>query len=222
MVAIVAVGAGFLSVLGAGAAGAAAKSVGIGFLAMGAIAWFLGAHEPERGQACSLFFIPLRAYAAVSLIAGGVFLFIPSTAPTSTPKNPKLDGIETRLRSETASGSSGWAAEKAASYQKAIVAFEKIAGMDGKVNVHLDVEGTDFKEAPKAALYVQSTSLKKYGDDGKKSLISICLKMMRADFPKATCQAAARGPFLWGVQGWSTAAPDAAPVIKVTSDSPGF
>lgn len=230
MVAFLGVAAGVLAVIGAGALGAGTKALGIGFLSMGVVAWLLGRHEPERGDPCSLFFIPLRLYAAVSLAAGGLFLFVPGRTPTSTSlsspapsaRNSKLDAIETRLRLDTASGSSGAAGEKATSYQKALVAFEKISGIEGKVSVYLDVDGVDFKEASRATMYVQSASLKKYGDEGKKGLASVCLKMLRADFPKAACQVAARGPFLWGVQGSSLPAPDAVPVVTVTSDSPRF
>lgn len=227
MVAFLGVVAGVLGVIGSNALGAGNKSIGIGFLAMGAVAWLLGRHEPERSNPCSLFFIPLRLYAAVALGAGGLFLFVPNTASTSMstsapPKNSKLEAIESRLRQEPVTGSSGGAAEKAASYQKAVQGLEKIAGIDGKVHVHLDVDGIDFKEATRATLYVYSFNLKKYGDEGKKGLASICLKMLRSDFPRATCQVAARGPFLWGVQGSSLPAPDAVPVITVTSDTPKF
>jgi hypothetical protein len=229
LVAFLGVAAGFLGVIGGSALGAGTKSIGIGFLSMGVVAWLLGRHEPERSDPCSLFFIPLRLYATVALAAGGLFLFVPNTdktplsfSSTPSPRNTKLDAIETRLRSDTASGSFGPASEKAMSYQKAIQAFEKISGIEGKVNVYLDVDGTDFKEAARATMYVQSANLKKYGDEGKKGLASVCLKMLRADFPKATCQVAARGPFLWGVQGVSLPAPDAVPVITVTSDSPRF
>src|SRR5262245_24185210 len=121
MVGFLAVAAGVGGVFGAGALGAETRAVAIGLLALGAVAWLFGKHEPERGQACSLFFIPLRALAAVALGAGGLFMFMPGTATPSEPKNPKLDAVETRLRSETASGSSGVAAEKAASYQRAIL-----------------------------------------------------------------------------------------------------
>jgi hypothetical protein len=228
MVAFLGVAAGFLAVIGGGALGAATKSVGIGFLVMGGVIWLLGRHEPERSNPCSLFFIPLRLYAVVSLAAGGLFLAVPNTTSsplpsgTPTPQSPKLNGIESRLRAQTAWGSTPAAAEKAAGYQKAILGFERIAGGEGKVNVHLDVDGADFKEASKVTLYVQTIALKKYGDEGKKGLASICLKMLRADFPKATCQVAARGPFLWGVQGWTSPDPDTVPVITRTSDTPRF
>src|SRR5689334_948721 len=172
MVGFLAVAAGVGGALGAGALGAASRAAAIGLLALGGVAWMLGRHEPERGQACSLFFIPLRLYAVVSLAAGGLFLFVPGTTPSSEPKNPKLDAIEARLRSETASGSNGVAAEKAASYQRAILGYEKLSGIDGKVTVHLDLDGADLKSAKKAVLYIQSSSLKKYGDDGKKGLMS--------------------------------------------------
>ena len=221
MVAFVSVAAGALGLFGAGAAGASSRAVAIGLLAMGAAAWLLGANEPERGKACSLFFIPLRLWAVVSLAAGGLFLFVPMKDTPSEPKDPKLAAIETRLRSETASGSGGVAAEKAASYQRAILGFEKISGIDGKVTVHLDLDATDLKGVKKAALYVQSSNLKKYGDENKKGLMSVCLKMMRADFPQASCHVAARGPFLWGVQA-SSPSPDAAPAIQVGSDAPRF
>jgi hypothetical protein len=221
MVGLLAVAAGVGGAFGAGALGAASRGPAIGLLAMGAVAWLLGRHEPERGQACSLFFIPLRALAAVALGAGGLFLFVPGTTPSSEPKNPRLDAIETRLRSETASGSNGVAAEKAASYQRAILGFEKLSGIDGKVTVHLELDAPDVKAVKKACLYVQSSTLKKYGDEGKKGLMSACLKMMRADFPQASCHVAARGPFLWGVQG-SSASAEGAPVIQVTADAPKF
>ena len=228
MVAFLGIVAGVLALLGAGALGAGNKSVGIGFLSMGVVAWLLGRHEPERGDPCSLFFIPLRLYATVALAAGGLFLFVPNTTPTSSSastapsaRNTKLDAIETRLRADGASGTSLDAGQKAASYQKAIQAFEKISGIEGKVNVYLDVDGTDFKEATRATMYVQSANLKKYGDEGKKGLMSVCLKMMRADFPQASCHVAARGPFLWGVQASAPGA-EADPVIRVTSDGPRF
>ena len=226
MVAFLSVAAGVLGILGAGALGATAKSLAIGFLAMGAIAWLLGKHEPERGRACSLFFIPVRAYSIVAVAAGGLFLFLPGTTPTASsaapaPKSPKLETVETRLRTQTSSGSSEVASEKAASYQRSILGFQTLSGIEGHVSVHLEFDGTDLKEVQKATLYVQAMSLKKYGDEGKKGLMSICLKMMRADFPKAICQSAARGAFLWGAQG-SSAGADASPVITLTSDAPKF
>jgi hypothetical protein len=221
MVGLLAVAAGVGGAFGAGALGAASRGPAIGLLALGAVAWLFGRHEPERGQACSLFFIPLRLPAVVSLAAGALFLFVPGKDVPAEPKDPRLDAIEARLKSESVSGSGGVAAEKASSYQRAILGFEKIVGVDGKVTLHLDLDSPDAKSVKKAALYVQSSNLKKYGDENKKGLAALCLKMMRADFPQASCHVAARGPFLWGVQG-SSAGAEADPVIQVTSDAPKF
>jgi hypothetical protein len=218
MVALLSLVAGVVAVFTGGAFGAS-KAVAIGILAVGATAWLLGRHEPERNRACSLFFLPLRFWAAPVLVAGVLFLFVPNKP--KTPENRKLDDIEARLRSDVASGSSGGAAEKAAGYQKAIVGFEKLSGIEGKVSVYLDLDSSDLREVRKAALYVESFNLKKYGDEHKKALVSVCVKMMRADFPEAAVHVAARGPFLWGVRGSSPSA-GAEPVMVVDSDEPHF
>ena len=219
MVAFLSIAAGFLAAISAGAIGAASKGVAIGVLAMGGVAYLLGRHEPERNQFCSLFFIPLRFWAVVLLVCGAVFFFVPTPAPSAD--DTKLAGIEARLKSETASGSSAVAAEKAAGYQRALLGFEKLSGITGKVSVFLELDATDFKDVRKASLYVQSENLRKYGEPSKKALISICLKMMRADFPAAACNAAARGPILWGVRG-SSVGSSAEPVLLVDSTSPRF
>jgi hypothetical protein len=219
LVAFLAVAAGVGGLLIAGALGAVGSAAGIGFLSLGAVAWLLGRHDPERNRACSLFFIPLRLYAVVALGIGALFLFVPGRA--ASPENKKLSEIESRLRSEPATGSSGGAQEKAAAYQRAILAIEKISGIEGKVSVHLELDSSDLKSVRRASMYVQSFNLKKYSDEDKKSLVGLCMKMLRADFPEAALNVAARGPFLWGVRGTSAGGP-AEPVIQIGSDSPRF
>jgi hypothetical protein len=222
MVAFLSLVAGVGGLFAAGALGAPSQAPAIGFLALGGVAWLLGRHEPERNRACSLFFIPLRLYAVVALGIGALFLFVPGrpgTAPARAPEDQKLSTIEARLRNDASSGSSGGAQEKAAEYQKALAAFEKISGIDGKVSVHLDLDTSDLRVVRKACLYVQSFNLKKYSDDAKKSLVELCFKMLKADFPDAALHVAARGPFLWGVRGSLV---NGAQVIRVGSESPTF
>jgi hypothetical protein len=221
-VGFIAVAAGAGGLFAASALGAARLAPGIGILSLGAVAWFLGRHEPERNRACSLFFIPLRLYAVAALGIGALFLFIPgSPGKAASPEDQKLSEIALRLRNETATGSSGGAQEKAAAYQRAILGFEKLSGIDGKVSVHLELDTPDLKSVRRATMYVQSSNLKQYGDEAKKSLAGACLKMLRADFPEATLNVAARGPFLWGVRGTS-AGGTAEPVLRVGSESPRF
>ena len=219
LVAFLAVAAGVGGLLIAGALGAVGSAAGIGFLSLGAVAWLLGRHEPEKNRSCSLFFIPLRLYAVAALGIGALFLFVPGKP--ATPENQKLSEIESRLRSEAATGSSGGAQEKAAAYQRAILAFEKSSGIEGKVSVHLELDSSDLKSVRKASMYVQSFNLKKYSDEAKKSLVGVCLKMLRADFPEAAWNVAARGPFLWGVHG-TCAGGTADPVIQLGTGSPRF
>jgi hypothetical protein len=221
-VGFIAVAAGVGGLFAAGALGAGRLAPGIGFLSLGAVAWLLGRHEPERNRSCSLFFIPLRLYAVAALGIGALFLFIPGSSGKSTsPKEQKLSEIGSRLRTETASGSSGGAQEQAAAYQRALLGFEKLSGIDGKISVHLDLDSPDLKSVRRASMYVQSFNLKQYSDEAKKSLAGVCLKMLRADFPQATLNVAARGPFLWGVRGTS-AGGTAEPVIHVGAESPRF
>ena len=52
MVALLSLVAGVVAVFTGGAFGAS-KAVAIGILAVGATAWLLGRHEPERNRACS-------------------------------------------------------------------------------------------------------------------------------------------------------------------------
>jgi hypothetical protein len=220
MVAFLSLVAGVGGLLVAGPLGAPSQAPAIGFLALGAVAWLLGRHEPERNRACSLFFIPLRLYAVVALGIGALFLFVPGRPGTApAPEEKKLNTIEARLRNDVSSGSSGGAQEKAAEYQKALAAFEKISGIDGKVSVHLDLDSSDLRAVRKASLYIQSFNLKKYSDDAKKSLVEICFKMLKADFPDAALNVAARGPFLWGVRGSLV---NGAQVLRVGSESPNF
>jgi len=220
MVAFLSVVAGVVGLLAAGPLGAASQAPAIGFLALGAVAWLLGRHEPERNRACSLFFIPLRLFAVVALGIGALFLFVPGR-PVATPplEDQKLSNIEARLRNDASSGSSGGAQEKAAEYQKALVAFEKASGLGGKVSVHLDLDSSDLRTIKKASLYVQSFDLKKYSNEAKKSLVEICFKMLKTDFPDAALNVAARGPFLWGVRG---SLANGSQVFHVGSESPNF
>jgi hypothetical protein len=215
LVAVVAAAAGvgavlLCSLLGLGAG----KALGIGGLVAGGLAYAMGKHD-KRLHPCSVFFIPMRAYAGLTAAAGGLIFFLP-TGPAA-PEDPRLDAIVQALSRESASGSSGPAREFAARYA---ALKDPALGVDEK-RCHLALDAADPATARNAELYVRASNLKSYGDDGKRALCEAYLKRLRADFPKAACHVAVRGPFLWGVQG-SSASPGAAPSIRVTSDPPRF
>src|SRR5688572_31407432 len=80
MVAVASAGAGigamFLcTFLGMGAG----KAIGVGGMAAGALAFFLGKHDGKL-HPCSIFFIPMRLFAVVAAAAGALFFLTPEKA----------------------------------------------------------------------------------------------------------------------------------------------
>jgi hypothetical protein len=70
-------------------------------------------------------------------------------------------------------------------------------------------------------VYVETEALRNYGPDRKKALASLLIKRLQADFPQAACNAAARGPFQWGVKA-SSPGPGQPPTILLNSEKPAF
>ena len=215
MVAIASAGAGigatFLcTFLGLGVT----KAMGIGGVAAGALAWFLGKHDGKL-HPCSIFFIPMRLFAVVAAAAGALFFLTPEKPKTEaeTQADAKSKLIVQRLGEAPATGSNGKAQEVAARY--AALKEPELGSAGRRCHVILD----DPVSPNKVELYVKEPDLKKFGEAGKKALCAAFLKRLRADFPQASCHCAIRGLLLWGVSGSQTAD---APVIRVASNEPLF
>ena len=188
----------------------AGRAIGVGGMAAGALAFYLGKHD-SRLHPCSIFFIPMRLFAVVAAVAGALFFMTPEKPKTEadTKADAKLKLIVQRLGEGPATGSSAQAQEVAARYA---ALKEPELGSAGR-RCHVILDGT------KVELYVKEPDLKKLGDAGKKALCAAFLKRLRADFPQAACHCAIRGLLRWGVAGSQTAD---APVIRVDSDEPRF
>ncbi|HEX7902167.1 MAG TPA: hypothetical protein VF950_30690 [Planctomycetota bacterium] len=211
MVAIASAGAGVGAIflctfLGLGTG----KAIGVGGMAAGVVAWLLGKHDAKL-HPCSIFFIPLRAFAVVTAAAGALFFVTPEKPKTEadTKVETKLKQVTQRLSEAVATGSDGKAQEVAARY--AALKEPEFGSAGRRCHVILD--------AAKVELYIKEPDLKKFGEAGKKALCAAYLKRLRTDFPQASAHCAIRGLLLWGVTGSQTAD---APVIKVDSDEPRF
>lgn len=210
LVAVASAGAGLLVALGGSYFGlSAGKALGIGALSAGGLAYLLGRHDAKL-HPCSIFFIPLRFYAALTAAAGGLLFLLPGKP--DAPEDPKLASIVRSLAAQAPWGSSGGAREVAARYA---ALKDAELGTDEK-RCHLALDSSDLKAVRKAELYVRASKLKERDEAGKRALCEAYLKRLKADFPQAACHVAIRGLFLWGVRGSSPGA------IHVDSDDPRF
>ena len=126
-----------------------------------------------------------------------------------------------KLSASLASGSHPIAESKAGAYRLSVLEFEKQAGLSGKVSVRVELDGPDPAAVKKASIFVETDRLRDYGNDRKKALAERLIKLLQADFPKAACNAAVRGPFQWGVQATSPS-PGQAPSVTLGSEKPAF
>jgi len=156
------------------------------------------------------------------LIAGvGIATFIwPNYFNEKSRVREHVSTIDSRLREKPAGGTHPIAEAKASAYPIWVLDFERAMQQKGDVNVYLEIDHHNPGDVKKASVYVQTESLRFYGPDKKTAIATQLIKLLQADFPQAACNAAARGPFQWGVK--ASAAPGQAPAILLDSDKPTF
>lgn len=156
------------------------------------------------------------------LIAGvGIATFIwPNYFNEKSRVREHVSTIDDRLREKPAGGTHPVAETKASAYRIWVLDFERSLAQKGSVNVFVEVDGANPKDVKKASVYVETEALRYYGPDKKTAMAMQLIKLLQADFPQAACNAAARGPFQWGVK--ASAAPGQAPAILLNSEKPAF
>jgi hypothetical protein len=156
------------------------------------------------------------------LVAGaGIATFIwPNYFNEKSRVNEHVSTVNDRLHEKISGGTHLIAETKASAYRIWIVDFEKSLPQKGDVHVFVELDAADAKSVKKASVYVETDGLRYYGPDKKTTLATQLIKLLQADFPQAACNAAARGPFQWGVK--ASAAPGQPPVLTLNSEKPAF
>jgi len=229
MVAIVAAVAGIGAIFAWPALGLTSltnNSPAVGMITCGAVAYLLSKREynqlPPRPN--TIFFIPVW-FLGIIVGGAGIFFLVGMGDLPETPKTPpaakaKLDRIRKQLSDHASAGSSDLAAAMAKSFRARIVEVTKASGASTVINVYLELDNQDLTKTRSAALYMSVRDLKNYSDEAKKQLCQLALDLLSVKFPKATVHAAAKGWFLWGVQG--SKVPGGPAIITLGMDDPLF
>lgn len=211
-----------------GGAMVAAPSMGVsegnalpfGILIGGIVACGISWYQTMTGSPNSIFF-PMWMWGAGAAVVGvlGMMGVIPLGSGTAitAEQQKRLDAVSEKLRRDTVSASSPGYLEPARRLHGSVVGAAKKAGAGDKLSVHLEL---DAASARRAVLFVRVEDPRRMGEDGKKTLVSFCLKVLQSDYPAAACRVGLRGPSDWLAVGET--GPNKPVVVTVGPELPDF
>ncbi|MBV8879756.1 MAG: hypothetical protein JO332_07330 [Planctomycetaceae bacterium] len=158
------------------------------------------------------------------LIAGaGVATFLwPNYFNEKSRVSEHVSSVNDRLHEKLSGGTHPIAETRAAAARLWVMDFEKSLPADqkGEIRVYAELDNGNPKDVQKASVYVETAALRYYGPDRKTEIATQLVRMLQAEFPRASCNAAVRGPFQWGAK--ASAAPGQPPTVALNSEKPAF
>jgi hypothetical protein len=193
------------------------RAGGAACIAGGATIMFLARRDPRHRDG------RLGAWGLLAAAAGIATFIWPVWFNERSRVSTHTSTVNDRLTASQTSGTNPLAESKAGPCRDAVIEFERQASLQGqgRVNVFIELDAPEAKAGRKASVYVETEALRNYGPDRKKALALLLIKRLQSDFPQAACNAAARGPFQWGMKA-SSPAPGQAPTITLDSEKPAF